>query len=299
MLGAASTLLGLLWLMRLPCMPSELGGLEAPPPPVAPAPPDAPLRPPVLPRAAREPGAASVPLPPPLAMKERLRYRVDYGVLNIGEIELSVDGARASGRAPRLIAAAGHGEGAILGFGRVENRIETLFDARDLAPRRWTSTRRDGDGALRDRIDQPRLGQIQLVRERQGAPIDRQFAARPGAAYDPIGFLLRLRVAPPPPGGPPQVLEVLDGRALWRVTVAGVGREAVPGADGGAAGLRFEARADPIRYDGTPDPGDRPSRTFVLWLSDDDARLPLRLEMPIGIGDVVVALVGSTRAPPL
>ena len=42
--------------------------------------------------------------------------------------------------------------------------------------------------------------------------------------------------------------------------------------------------------------GDRKPRDFVLWLSDDAARIPLRLEVPFGIGDLVVAL--AHRAHP-
>ena len=44
------------------------------------------------------------------------------------------------------------------------------------------------------------------------------------------------------------------------------------------------------------DHGDRSPRDFTLWLSDDPARIPLRLQVPIGFGDVVVELVEAVRA---
>jgi hypothetical protein len=102
-------------------------------------------------------------------------------------------------------------------------------------------------------------------------------------------------VAPPQPGGPRQTLYVLDGQALWRVTVGSAGRARLPDAAAGPMALRLEAEADPIRYDGVLDEADRTRRRFVLWLADDPSHLPLRLEMPIGIGDLVVALVEIER----
>jgi Protein of unknown function (DUF3108) len=288
----------MLWLMRLPCLPVELG--EPPPPsapsPTRPLPGPAPLMPPPARLSAPPP-----PMPAPLAMRESAHYRVDYGVLSIGEIQLSVDGplpGAAAGPAPArgetLVRAAGYGQGAIFGLGRLENRIEAEFDLRSLSSRRWTSARLADGQSIRDFAEQPQQGQIEMRRERAGAPVDSRRATFPGPALDPVSFLLRLRVAPPAPGGS-QVLQVLDGQALWRVTISNTSPP--PTADGGPPRIRLEGRAEPIFYDGRSDPGERSLREFALWLSDDAARVPLRLEMPIGIGDLVVALVDVDRRP--
>jgi hypothetical protein len=97
------------------------------------------------------------------------------------------------------------------------------------------------------------------------------------------------------------VLQLLDGLALWRITLSARGREILPDSnDGGAPGissLRFDGVAEPIFYDGNPDPGDRPRRTFSLWLSDDQPHIALRLSIPVGISDVVVQLVDLSRYP--
>ena len=215
-------------------------------------PPSAPLTTP-LPRAA----PPDAPLPSPLAARESARYRVDYGVLSgVGEIRLSIDGPRGAGR-DRVVRAAGDGEGSILGFGRTEKHVRADFDPQHLGPRR--------------------------VRRPLAGP------SLPG--LDPVSFLLRLRVAPPVPGSAPQLLQVLDGRELWRVSVINAGREL----RGDVATIRLEAEVDPIRADGTLDDANRPHRTFRLWLSDDAVRVPLRLEMPMGLGDLTVELVELKR----
>jgi hypothetical protein len=332
MFGAMSVAWVLVWLARAPCMPVELGLLPPPPPPVS-----SPPLPPPLPSAAAPvplppvplppPPArvtARLPLPPPLAARESARYRVDYGVLTgIGEIRLSIDGPHADrgdgphadrGDGPRagggdgpladagerLVRAGGYGEGAILGFGRTENRVQADFDPWRLDSRRWTSAKRKGGHSVHDAAEQRRQGQLDLVRQRDDAAPERRHAVVPGPALDPVGFLLRLRVAPPPSGGAPQVLQVLDGQELWRVTLVNARRERLerPRPRGRASSiraLRLEATVDPIRYDGGADDAARPHRAFVLWLADDPSHLPLRLEMPMGIGDVVVQLVQVER----
>jgi hypothetical protein len=229
-------------------------------------------------------------------MNESARYRIDYGVLSIGEIRLTIDGGA---RGASVVRAGGYGEGAILGLGRMQNRVDAEFDPQRLDSRRWTNARKNGDIAIRDLADQAKQGQIDLVRERSGAAVERQQALVMGPALDPVGFLLRLRVSPPGASGPPQVLYVLDGQALWRVTITNRGREPLPDSVIRAPALRLQAQADPIHYDGSADPnGDRSQRLFTLWLADDPSRVPLRLEMPIGIADLVVALVALDRQAP-
>jgi hypothetical protein len=283
MYGAGQLLLACL--LRLPCLPAEL--TEPQPTPVSvpvPAPVPAPARLPPPPHRA--------PLPAPLAQTEVAHYRIDYGVLPIGQLALTIDGPREGGAA--LVRAGGFGEGAILGLGRLQTRVEAEFDPALLTSRRWTSSRARDGGVTRDTAEQPRQGSLELVREEEAGGTRRSHATVPAPTFDPVGFLLRVRVTPPAVGAPPLVLHVLDGQALWRVTLEKAAR--VRTAALGLRTIRLKGRADPIHYDGTPDEGDRPRREFVLWLSDDRARLPLRLEMPIGPGTLVVALVQVERS---
>jgi len=133
-------------------------------------------------------------------------------------------------------------------------------------------------------------------------PPERATATLAAPLLDPLGFLLRLRVELPGAGARarPQILYVLDGQALWRVTITNAGRGPAPeGIVADVPTLRLEVEAEPIRWDGVADVGERAHRSLKLWLSDDAARVPLRLEVPVGIANVVVALTDIDRRPAL
>lgn len=233
-------------------------------------------------------------LPAPLSMREEALYRVGYGVIgSIGELRLSIADERAEGPR-RLISVAGRGQGAILGLGRTEKSVVGEFDPVALTARRWTMARSGGD-AVTDVMEQAPAGVVRMIRQKSGAPPSARQAAFTVATLDPVGLLMYLRVAPPV-AEHPLVLQLLDGQELWRVTLTWAGRQAVPDSDPPLLAVRVDGRADPIAYDGR-DATDRPRRTFSVWLSDDNARIPLRLTMPIGIADVVVQLIEATRTP--
>jgi hypothetical protein len=239
-------------------------------------------------------------LPPPLAMREEARYRITYGILGgVGEVRLSIEGERTDGP-NRLVKAGAFAEGSIIGLGSMQKRIDLDFDPAAQGSRRWTTVRVRGGKTTTDVIDQPRSGALQLVRQELGQTTESHQASFSVSTFDAMGLLLRLRSNPPAPGQT-LVLQLLDGLALWRITLTARGREVLPDTNEGGAraiwSIRLDGVAEPIFYDGSPDPGDRPRRTFSLWLSDDQPRIPLRLSVPVGISDVIVQLVDLTRHP--
>jgi hypothetical protein len=285
----------LLMTARLPCFPVELGqvrsGIEEAPalPPPPPPPPAAAAAPTVV-----LPLPPFPPLPVPVAMLENARYKIGFGLLGqIGEIRTAIQADHTEGPT-RLVKVGGYGEGAIFGFGRMRTQVDSQFDAGGLGSRRWTAARWKDDQTVTDIIEQPAPGTVKLERRRAGRAVERQAAQLPQPTYDPLGFILRLRIAPPA-AGQTQVLQVMEGRALWRATLTTAGTQPLPDSAAGTGALRIDGRLDPILYDGRPDDGDRPHRTFTLWLSNDAARVPLRLSVPVGIGDVVVELVDVQR----
>jgi hypothetical protein len=169
----------------------------------------------------------------------------------------------------------------------MQRRLDAEFDLGARTSRRWTAARTKGGVTTVDSAERQPSGALKLERRRAQQPPQHQTAAFALPTFDPLGLVLRLRLRPPEPGHP-ETLQALDGLALWRVRVwTAVLSERVPGQD--RSGLRLEGEVAPIFYDGSAD-DDRPTRRFKLWLSDDPARLPLRLEIPVGVAHVAITL---------
>jgi hypothetical protein len=258
--------------MSTPPLVPPLGGI-APPPPVVLSP---------------------LPLPVPVAMRENARYRIEFGLLGqVGEIRTSIAGDHLEG-AERLVQVGAYGEGSIFGFGRMRTQLDSQFNPTSMGSRRWTAARWTGDETTTDIVEQPSPGLVTFERRRGHQATARKVARFPLLTVDPLGFLLHVRISPPA-AGQTQTLQMLEGQALWRVTLTTAGAQPLPDSAAATPALRIEGRVDPIHYDGRPDDDDRPHRTFTLWLSNDAARVPLRISVPVGIGSVVVELVEVQR----
>jgi hypothetical protein len=254
----------------------------------------------------------------------------------VGELTLSATlptpaGQRGQAASPSLAAAGAEGSaavvairadgsGQVLGLGRFQRTIDTEFDLHRRASSRWRSTRRSiglrsdeivSDSVVRQPGDRLSIERRKWLANTAAAPVARTSPSPPaplqspspteveilgsaGATSDPLGLIWRLRNEPPAPGRA-VTLQMLDGMALWRVEVRAPlgGPVPVPGTT--LLGTELDATLTPIRYDGQRDPA-RPDRRLRLWLATDGGRIPLRLEMPIGLGDAVLTLRES-RAP--
>jgi hypothetical protein len=287
-----------------PCLPDELGHhapagalLAAPVAPVtSPAPAVAPPPVSVAATAAPAPGSSGptgvgAPARPPLPLEESARFRLTFGLLgDLGEIQLGLETLSPDAAGKRLVRATGSGKGSVLGLGETERRLETDLDPASPVPRRWTSTRVQGGKTTVDSNDVPRPGKVVMVRRRAGRPDDAGVLRRPRPIVDPLTFLLRLRASPPRKA---ESFEILDGRALWLVTVQPAERARLDGS-GGPPALRLEGRAQPLEWDGSSDP-ERPARSFVLWLDEGAYHAPLRLTMSLPLGQLRVERVALSQ----
>lgn len=278
----------LLTTMRLSCWPFEVEGRDAPPPPPPPV-------------AAPAPIAAAAPVPDSLPRDESVRYDVRYGVLGtIGELVVSAGGLiypRTKPEAP-VVSLRGVGHGAVLGLGGMVRRIDAEFDVRALGSRRWTEARRkDGQRTEDETIDvgeRDERGHNRVQRRVPGKPDETQSFFSQAPTSDLLGMIWRLRTKPPALGQV-EVALVLDGLALWQVTASTVAlADPVPEGQGARA-LKVEGKLLPIDYNGAIDPK-RTERRFTMWLDARPRHVPLRLEVPVGPGDVVLQLVEARPA---
>ena len=246
------------------------------------------LPPPATPTPTAPPAPARIAAAAPTTPGEELaRYRLRFGVIgDVGEIVLRQRPAQGAETVARL---SGMGRGSVLGMGMTEKRIESLVDPRTGASRRWTNHRIVSGKPVTDFAQQPAAGTVSMTRRRPGKPDHSDTLQRKVPVLDPLAFLTQVRMSPLTASA---TYEVLDGRGLWVITM----RPAV--AEGGKRpSLRLQGRAVPIFWDGSRD-GERKERPFTVWLSADEYRVPLRLVMPMGIGEVRADLVSVTRGQP-
>jgi hypothetical protein len=258
-----------------PCLPTELGKID---PPSA-----------IRPQAEKPPAPPQPTRPPPppaLAREERAQYRINFGLLGqLGELNINLTPG-----AGGLVQLLGQVKASLFGIGETEKRIVSEFDPTSNGARRWTSLKLTGKNSVTDFARQTKPGTVALVRRRPGKPDQPETLVRQSTVMDPLTFILRMRLAPP---RAPQVYEVLDGHGLWLLTIA----PAVPVTGDFGRALRLEGKAEPVFWDGSYD-DDRPRRKFTVWLSDDEFHTPLRLVMPLAVGEVRADLVTVTRNHP-
>jgi hypothetical protein len=237
-------------------------------------------------------------VPASLPRDESVRYDVRYGLLgSIGELVVSAGGVAFPSVGPPIVTLRGTGRGEVLGLGGMERRIESEFDVRALGSRRWKEARRKAGQRVEDETvdlgERTERGENRLHRHMPGKADETQTFVSAVPTSDFLGLIWRLRTAPPALGQV-DVARVLDGLALWEVRASTVSAEdPVPERDGIRA-LRIEGHLTPIYYDGGQDQR-RSERSFTMWLDPRTSHLPLRLEIPVGLGAVVLDLREARR----
>jgi hypothetical protein len=247
----------------------------------------------------------------PLGMRagEAFTFRFSVGPIESGRARLSVGAPARDRDGRRLVAVQGQAESApwLRLFAPLDDRYRVILDADALTPReivseehgvreRTTTTTLDGAARAMTFHQETRAKgvaapQIRDERRRFGGPV-----------RDPLAGLFALRAAPLVDGERIEQL-LLDGPILWRATL-----EVKRGAR-----LRLESDGDgaqsrrAIRIDGVLARADdggrvigRPERRFTIYLSDDDARLLLRLEADTDLGRCALELTSYSdgkRAP--
>lgn len=122
---------------------------------------------------------------------------------------------------------------------------------------------------------------------RQAAPVRKVVRRLPLLeTHDPLSALLLIRSWRAPVGSH-AVLYALGGQRLWRTQIRVEGREEVTGRLGDRPAVRMSGTSTRLTS-GLRDDLSKPPRTFTLWLSNDDERIPLRILARTELGPVEI-----------
>jgi hypothetical protein len=268
-----------------PCLPQELGHITAPAEPsltharaiLALLPPPPPPPPAAI--TGRSFGGGPTPL------DETMSFTVDYSLLGrLGDLQLWF---LHPGHGVRAV---GVGKGMLIGAGTLEKRLDSHLDPRAAGTTRWVSTRVQSGKTVVDTVVQSAPGTVEVMRRRSDKPDQTNSFRRGRPVLDPLGFLFALRTRPP---AAPETYEVLDGRALWIISL----RPARASTLDGHGALAVAGHAESVYWDGSPDK-DRTDRDFTVWLSADQLHTPLKLVVPLALGEVRVSLAKIDRTAP-
>jgi len=107
--------------------------------------------------------------------------------------------------------------------------------------------------------------------------------------WDYNAFLLALR-AWEAPAGSRLALEVFRSRYMWHVDVTMFGKEKHVTELGELPALRIDGVTYKVDRKGVRDPGSE-QRTFTMWISDDDGRVPLEIAATTDYGDLRMQII--------
>jgi len=107
--------------------------------------------------------------------------------------------------------------------------------------------------------------------------------------WDYNAFLIALRTWEGPPGST-HAAEVFRSRYVWHVDVTIRGKESLVTQLGDLPALRIDGRTYKLDRKGVR-AADSAERTFSMWISDDDGRVPLEIRATTDYGDLRMRIV--------
>ncbi|HEY0251804.1 MAG TPA: DUF3108 domain-containing protein, partial [Kofleriaceae bacterium] len=113
--------------------------------------------------------------------------------------------------------------------------------------------------------------------------------------FDSHSAMAQLRGWHAKPGTTKQVF-VVGGRRLWRVDVHFIATETIGSALGNRASVHLTGEAYRVKPNlATEQPNAKAARTFDVWISDDNDRVPLKMTAKTELGDVEMDLTDYNR----
>ncbi|HEY8368317.1 MAG TPA: DUF3108 domain-containing protein [Thermodesulfobacteriota bacterium] len=220
-----------------------------------------------------------------VAVGEALHYDIAWMGIPAGRATIAVEPpvAHRDRTAVRLVATA-RSNAFVDAFYEVRVEVESLWDCQGRYSLLFTHRGREGR-RVRDRryvFDLPRQ---EVRREWAGDPVERFPLLSP--VQDPFSILFEARVRPLEVGRT-FTLEAFEGRRRWEVDVQVLRRQRVTVPAGTFDAIVVKPL---LKFEGVfQQKGD-----VVVWLTDDERRIPVRMESKVRIGRVAAELTSFVR----
>jgi hypothetical protein len=212
----------------------------------------------------------------PFRPGESLRFSVQYGFINAGSAWLEVQTAKApDGRPAYNLIARAESNAFFSRFYKVRNRIESLWDCKGRFTWRYAEDRREGKYRAKS--------EIRFDPERHEAIYpDGEAVPTPPDVQDALSSFYYTRYQALPLGGS-VVFDYHAGRKSQPLEVKVLGRERIDTPAG-----KFDCVAiEPVLHAG----GIFKSKgRLVIWLTDDNRRMPVLMRSKVMIGSISVVL---------
>ena len=231
---------------------------------------------------------------PGLVAGELLEYDIYWGVVKVGHSYLSIDGAvDISSRPAWHIVSEAHSTSFIENFYRVDDRNEAWMDAADLSSYGYYKKVSEGKHFFNE------WGVFDAANKRfYGGKMNKkkQVSGFEGAletsVNDVLSAIYRLRAMQIEPGG---LVEMnVNTKRNWRLSIkAGKKREKVSTGFGKRKCLVFEPKVGEEGLFAA-----KKGKRMLVWITDDELKLPMILKAEIFIGSVTAKLVRRTLKKP-
>jgi hypothetical protein len=219
----------------------------------------------------------------PFKAGERLTYDVSWSnYLTAGEATLAVREQRPTGSSSAYyIVAEAKTVGLVASLYTVYYKADTLLDASSLLPIKGTVYSQEGR-RTRNKITTFDRKAQRAAYEMRTATVMTKDLWVPRDAQDAVSAIFVLRTLALAPGSK-HTMTICDNSQLYRVVATVEGRETIKTGLGPRQALRIR----PAIFN---EKGEPQGRSLSLWLSDDAARIPLKMtaDLPVGSFNLVL-----------
>jgi hypothetical protein len=240
-----------------------------------------------VPQTAEEPG------PSPFAPGETLTYDVTWSIFPAGQVVATL--TRAEGTSPEAFEAltTARSQGFVSLLYNVENEFRSFFDPRTTCSQRILKKINEGRRHKDTRIVFDGARGLAILDERDlnkpNAPPKHAENEVPSCVTDVVTAFYFVRRQPLRVGEQLR-LPINDGAKTYMVNVEIQAREQIQT----PLGVRTALRVEPKVFGGLYTRRGR----MLIWFSDDEQRLPLRIQTSIAVGSIIGTLRSVSPVPP-